>query len=357
VSVVSKDSNAHRMQLPGQVLIGSNVITHLGEVAGLVVSSRRAVLITDKDVLNVAGKPAVAALKDNKFDVEVFTITAATEATVDQARQVIRKQKAGLVIGCGGGSVIDIAKLSSAREGQPFISVPTVASHDGLSSPRASIKHEDSSVSIEGQSPIAIVADTHIVAQAPFRFMAAGCGDLIAKFTAVRDWKLAHTLGYEYYGDYAASLALMSANIVMQHASTIKPNSEESARTVLEALIASGIAMGIAGSSRPGSGAEHKFSHALDRIAPKPALHGEQCGVGTIMMAYLHGIPWEDKRDALAVIGAPTTAKQLGIEDRYIIQALKEAHTINPERYTILGDRGMTEQAAERLARITSVIS
>jgi glycerol-1-phosphate dehydrogenase [NAD(P)+] len=114
--------------------------------------------------------------------------------------------------------------------------------------------------------------------------------------------------------------------------------------------------MGIAGSSRPASGAEHKFSHALDRIAPKPALHGEQCGVGTIMMAYLHGITWEDKRDALATIGAPTTAKQLGIEDQHIIQALKEAHTINPDRYTILGDRGITEEAAERLARITGVI-
>jgi glycerol-1-phosphate dehydrogenase [NAD(P)+] len=353
---VLKDSNAHRLQLPGQVLIGSNVITRLGEVASQVVSSRRSVLITDKIVLNLAGKQAVAALRDAKFEVEVFTLTGATPAAVDEARQLIRKQKVGLVVGCGGGSVIDTAKLSSARERTPFISVPTVASHDGLSSPRASIKHENSTVSVEGQSPIAIVADTRIVAQAPFRFMAAGCGDLIAKFTAVRDWKLAHRLGYEYYGEYAASLALMSANIVMHHAGTIKPNSEESARTVLEALIASGIAMGIAGSSRPGSGAEHKFSHALDRIAPKPALHGEQAGVGTIMMAYLHGITWEDKRDALATIGAPTTAKQLGIDDRYIIQALKEAHTINPERYTILGDRGMTEQAAERLARITGVI-
>ena len=54
-------------------------------------------------------------------------------------------------------------------------------------------------------------------------------------------------------------------------------------------MISSGMAISIAGNSRPASGSEHKFSHALDMIAPKPALHGEQCGVGTIMMMYLHG--------------------------------------------------------------------
>jgi len=353
---VSKESDAHRMQLPAEVLIGANVIRRLGEIGRNVVASRRAVVITDKGVLKIAGNDSVSALEEAKFNVEVLTITDATEESVEQAREIIKKQSAGLIVGCGGGSVIDTAKLSSAREKQPFISVPTIASHDGLSSPRASIKKDGASVSIDGQSPIAIVADTRIIAQAPFRYTAAGCGDLISNITAVRDWKLAHTLGYEYFGEYAASLSLMSANIIMERAKTIKPRDQQSARVVMEALIASGIAMGIAGSSRPASGAEHKFSHALDKIAPKPALHGEQCGIGSIMMAYLHGISWDDIRKALVTIGAPTTAKQLGIERTYIIQALKEAHTINPSRYTILGDRGLTEEAAERLARITSVI-
>lgn len=353
---MSKESNAHRMQLPAEVLIGSDVVHQLGEVGRNVVASRRAVLLTDKEVFKIAGKDSVSALEEAKFDVEVLIIINATEESVEQARETIRKQSAGLVVGCGGGSVIDTAKLSSAREKQPFISVPTIASHDGLSSPRASIKQGGTSVSIDGQSPIAIVADTRIIAQAPFRYTKAGCGDLISNITAVRDWKLAHALGYEYYGDYAGSLSLMSANIIMERAKTIKPKDQQSARVVMEALIASGIAMGIAGSSRPASGAEHKFSHALDKIAPKPALHGEQCGVGCIMMAYLHGISWDDIRNALAAIGAPTTAKQMGIESSFIIQALKEAHSVNPSRYTILGDRGITEEAAERLARITSII-
>ena len=61
-------------------------------------------------------------------------------------------------------------------------------------------------------------------------------------------------------------------------------------------------------------------------------------------------------RDTLKIIKAPTTAKEMGIEPEYIIEALKMAHTIRSERYTILSDRGLTEEAAENLASNTGVI-
>jgi glycerol-1-phosphate dehydrogenase [NAD(P)+] len=130
---------------------------------------------------------------------------------------------------------------------------------------------------------------------------------------------------------------------------------ETSARIVVKALVSSGVAMSIAGSSRPASGAEHKFSHALDRIAKKPALHGEQCGVGAIMMMYLHGGDWMMIREALQKMGAPATSGELGIKEEDIVDALVKAHLIRPERYTILGS-GITRDAAERLARVTGVI-
>jgi glycerol-1-phosphate dehydrogenase [NAD(P)+] len=143
---------------------------------------------------------------------------------------------------------------------------------------------------------------------------------------------------------------------MIKSACDIKEGLVESAAIVVKALISSGMAISIAGNSRPASGAEHKFSHALDILAPKPALHGEQCGVGTIMMMYLHGGDWEFIRDTLKTIKAPVNASQLGIDPEYIIQALTKAHTIRKERYTILGDRGLTVESAEKLARKTKVI-
>ncbi len=114
--------------------------------------------------------------------------------------------------------------------------------------------------------------------------------------------------------------------------------------------------MSIAGSSRPCSGSEHLFSHALDVITPKTALHGEQCGVGAIMMAYLWRANWKLIKDKLQTIGAPTTAEELGIQTNQIIDALIMARTIRPERYTILHTQNLTHQSARVIAQRTGII-
>jgi len=148
----------------------------------------------------------------------------------------------------------------------------------------------------------------------------------------------------------------MTAKMTLESADAIKEGLIESAALVVKALISSGMAISIAGTSRPASGSEHKFSHALDIIAPKPALHGEQCGIGTIMMMYLHGGDWKFIRDTLKTIKAPTTAHEIGLDPEYIIEALIMAHKIRKDRYTILGDRGLTRDAAEELATATGII-
>ncbi len=253
--------------------------------------------------------------------------------------------------------MIDVAKMAATNSGVHSISIPTAASHDGISSPRASIKNQEGSVSMEVEPPVGIIADTQIISQAPFRLLAAGCGDIISNYTAILDWKLAHRLLNEDFSDSSAALSLITAETMIKSAGDIKEGLIESAAIVVKALISSGMAISIAGNSRPASGAEHKFSHALDIIAPKPALHGEQCGLGSIMMMYLHGGDWEFIRNTLKTIKAPINASQLGIDPQYIIEALTKSHSIRKERYTILGDRGLTEKAAERLALKTGVIN
>jgi glycerol-1-phosphate dehydrogenase [NAD(P)+] len=203
---------------------------------------------------------------------------------------------------------------------------------------------------------MAIIADTDIIVQAPNRFTASGCSDVIAKFTAVRDWYLAHKVKNEYYGEYSASLALMSAKLVAKNADEIQPGNEAGLRVLLEALISCGVAMSIAGSSRPSSGSEHLFSHALDLITSRPAMHGEQAGVGTIMMAYLQELNWQRIKSKLEKVHSPTTANELGVGSQTIIKSLVKARTIRPERYTILSEKKLTRKSAELLAKKTGVI-
>jgi glycerol-1-phosphate dehydrogenase [NAD(P)+] len=270
--------------------------------------------------------------------------------------KAIGETGSSMVISVGGGKTIDVAKMASFRQGIPFVSIPTSAAHDGIASPIAALKNTNGSISTMAQPPVALLADTDIIANSPKRYMVSGVGDIIAKYTAVRDWSLAHRLRGEYYGEYAASLALMSAELITENIDLIARGLDVGIRALIEGLISCGYAMCIAGSSRPCSGSEHLFSHALDKVCAGQALHGEKCGVGTIMMMYLHGGDWKVVKEVLSKVGAPTTAKELGIKDADIIDAMTMAHTIRPDRYTILGERGITKDAAENVARITGVI-
>lgn len=338
----------HTMEMPRKVALGSRILEEIPSIVKEL-GYRYPMVLCDEVTYDIAGRTVTESL-----GCPHLCIDGATSEEVERVRADLVPET-DVVIGVGGGTVIDVAKLASRYRSLPFISVPTAASHDGIASSRASIKAKDQKTSIKALPPVAIIADTSVIVNAPYRFLAAGCADLISNYTAVKDWELAHRLKGEYFSEYAAQLSLLSAKLMIKNASVIREGTESSVRKVLKGLISSGIAMSIAGSSRPASGSEHLFSHALDVIAPHPAMHGEQCGIGSVMMMYLHGGSWRSIRKALKTVNAPTTSEELKISDDHIIEALMTAHKIR-DRYTILGDQGLTRDAAESLAKTTGVI-
>jgi glycerol-1-phosphate dehydrogenase [NAD(P)+] len=344
------------MQLPREVIVGNGTLTRITEVTQRLGLSGSALIIAGLKSCEVAGKEVSKLLQETGIKVDTLLVKTVTNKDILIVEEQIKKQKPQFLIGVGGGTKIDAAKLSASRQNIPFISVPTTLSHDGIASPLASVKGLDKPYSIMAQAPLAIIADTDIIAQAPWRSLISGCGDAISKFTAVKDWQLAHEEKNEYYGEYAASLALMSAKLVMQNAKLIQPDNDEGLRIILEALISCGVAMSIAGSSRPCSGSEHLFSHALDMVTCPHAMHGEQCGVGTVLAAYLHRTNWMRIKRTLKQIGAPTTASDLNVKDKDLVKALELAATIRPERYTILQKLNLNREACEKVAKITGVI-
>ncbi len=346
--------DSKKIQLPREIHTGAGVIDKTGEICRDLRFKGKVLVVSGPKTLKIGGEKTIESLQNAGFEVDAFRISEASEKSVREIQNQL--DGASLVLGVGGGKVIDVAKIASTKSNLHFISVPTAASHDGIASPRASIKDKNGTVSLEAQSPIGVIADTEIISKAPFKLLAAGCGDIVSNYTAILDWKLANRLLNETYSESASALSLMTAKMIIESADAIKEGREKSAKLVVKSLISSGIAISIAGTSRPASGSEHKFSHALDEVAPKPALHGEQCGVGTIMMMHLHGGDWEFIRDTLKKMKAPTSAYELGIDPEHIIDALTMAHKIREDRYTILGDRGLTREAAESLATKTEVI-
>ncbi len=345
------------IRLPRNVLVGHDVLGRTAEAVEELHLSGRPLIVTGEIPNEVAGQTVRKQFEQRGHDPAVTIIEEASFEAVQRVIDAAEDAEADYLIGVGGGKPIDITKMAADELGTGFVSVPTAASHDGIVSGRASVPEDGTRHSVAANPPVAVVADTGILADAPWRLTTAGCADIISNYTAVKDWQLAQRLQNVTYSEYSGALSRMTAELLVDQAGSIKQGLEESAWVVLKALVSSGVAMSIAGSSRPASGAEHLFSHQLDRLVPDAALHGHQVGVGSIMVEYLHSGEhgeWRDIRDALVHIGAPTTAAELGIDDATVIEALTTAHEIR-DRYTILGN-GMSEPAAREAAEVTGVI-
>ncbi len=345
------------IRLPRNVVVGHGVLDRTVDVVEDLHLSGRPLVVASPTPQSVAGERVVADFADAGRDPATVIVEQASFDAVERVIDAAEGADAGYLLGVGGGKAIDLAKMAADDLGIGFVSVPTAASHDGIVSGRGSVPEGDTRHSVASEPPLAVVADTAVIADAPWRLTTAGCADIISNYTAVRDWELAHRLKNVEYSEYAGALSRMTAEMLVESAGSIKRGLEESAWIVVKALVSSGVAMSIADSSRPASGAEHLFSHQLDRLVPGAALHGHQVGVGAIMTEYLHtGADgrWRDVRDALDTIGAPTTAAGLDIDEETVVEALTTAHRIR-DRYTVLGD-GMSEPAAREAAAVTGVI-
>ena len=347
-----KPMSSHTMELPRQIVIGEKNIEDVGEFLANLANPRKVSLVSGDQVKKIVYDRLVRSLRKSKIqNVWHRSINNDIKSTKKTQRD-ISKDKSDLIIGIGGGRSVDIAKMIAFNLKKPFVSIPTSASHDGIASPFVSLRG-DKPHSIIATAPLGVFVDVEILKKAPKKLLASGCGDLMAKVTAVRDWELARDDVGEYFGTYAANLASMSAKIVIENS---KNRKKPDVRMIVEALISSGVAACIAGSSRPCSGAEHLFSHALDYLVPGVGLHGEKCGIGSILISKLQGQEWKKIANTLRSVGAPTTAKQIGLKPEILAKALVMAPSLRPERYTILNKVKMTEEKAIALAKSTEVL-
>ena len=342
------------MELPRLIVVGEKNINDIGSFLKSLKNIKKVSLVSGNNVKKIVQNKIESSLSASKIQMVWHLAKTNDKKSIQQIEQNVGKSKSELIVGVGGGRSVDIAKIIGFNLDLPFVSIPTSASHDGIASPFVSIKGNKPH-SVIATAPLGVFVDVDIIKKAPKKLLASGCGDLMAKITAVRDWQLGRDKTGEYYGRYSADLALMSAKILMEHSSRFSKKGLD-VREVVEALISAGVASCIAGSSRPCSGAEHLFSHAVDKLEPGIGLHGEKCGIGAIMIAKLQGQDWKKIVKTLKSVGAPTTAKEIGLKSEVLAKALTIAQSLRPERYTILKEVNMNENKAINLAKSTKVL-
>lgn len=260
------------------------------------------------------------------------------EASFELAQQLFAALTLGTsaIIGIGGGRSLDVAKYLAFLARLPNIAVPTSLSNDGFCSPGASLTIAGARRSLPAALPYGVIIDTDACLAAPEQLWLSGVGDLVAKLTAVRDWKLSFHATGESVNDFAA---LLSDATVHQFIS--RPVRDETgARLLGTSLMLNGIAMEICGSSRPASGSEHLVSHALDSFATRPRLHGIQVGMATYLVSRLQGGMQSDTVNRLfSECGFWEALRRDPLPRKEWLEAFRRAPSIKPGFYTILSSR------------------
>jgi glycerol-1-phosphate dehydrogenase [NAD(P)+] len=284
-----------------------------------------------------------AGLRASGVDtIRVEELDGRLEQAAELAASII-SEDVSLVLGVGGGRVIDTAKLAAARTGVDFVSIPTTISHDGICSPVASLRQADGlRESYAAAMPAGIIVDVEVIGSSPARALRAGVGDLASNLTAILDWQLADRLGHDRFDAFAAMIAESAARPALD---LVELSKSEDHEVLAKGLLLSGLAMAAAGTSRPCSGAEHLVSHSLDRILGSgAAMHGEQVALGCLLSAAAHGSPLlETLHELFATLGLPRRPSDLGLSDELMLEALREAPSTRPDRYTILSEMDIAD--------------
>ncbi|MFR8125815.1 MAG: sn-glycerol-1-phosphate dehydrogenase [Acutalibacter sp.] len=272
-----------------------------------------------------------------------------------------------MLLAVGSGTLNDVTKYVSARTGVPYVIVATAPSMDGYASTVAPTILDGFKTTLPAVYPAAIVADVDILKDAPMPMLTAGFGDIIGKFTSLADWRLSHQLNGEYYCPEVAGVIEAAVETCAANAQALAQREPQAIQAMTEALILSGLAMGMVGVSRPASGAEHQMAHywemdALRRGEEHP-LHGNAVGVGTVLAASLYemaaeylpqGFAAPDKGQILACLqaaGSCADPKELGIRRELCLESLLHAMELR-DRFTVqklLEQKGKLSLCAQEL--------
>jgi glycerol-1-phosphate dehydrogenase [NAD(P)+] len=264
-------------------------------------------MIVDANTYRALGESAESALRGQGWD--VLTVMLEGDDIIADACYVFQALLAldhapRTFIAVGSGTITDITRFISHRSGRDFISLPTAASVDGFTSIGAPMVIEGVKTTVNCHGPLAVFADLPVLCSAPRKMIAAGFGDMLAKFTASADWELGSLFGGDPFVESIAARMRSATWDCGRQAGAIAAGSEEGVKTLMEGLIESGFCLLEFGSTLPASGWEHHISHTLEmkllREGRHSILHGAKVGIGVLASARRYGVVRQMSREEAA---------------------------------------------------------
>jgi glycerol-1-phosphate dehydrogenase [NAD(P)+] len=246
------------------------------------------VILSDGGPYRTAAGPVVERLAAQLGDCPVVQLGTGTvradEETVGRAIAEVGADR--LLISVGSGTLTDIAKVTAQRTGSRHVAVQTACSINGFIADRSVLVVAGAKRTVQSRWPDVLVADTDILTAAPWQLNLAGVGDLSTVPNAVAEWQLAARLGHGPPYTPAVVEDVLAAIPALPELARAAHDAEPAGVADLARLLAaSGLSMGIVGSTAPASGTEHAVSHLMEmarsREGRPAAAHGMQVTVAT----------------------------------------------------------------------------
>jgi glycerol-1-phosphate dehydrogenase [NAD(P)+] len=288
------------------------------------------------------GEKIAQLIRPTLGSADVYVTSGGTLDAALELGEKLHSRSYDAVVGIGGGTTVDTAKYAATRGALPMVSVATSLANDGVASPVASLVNGTVKGSYGVHIPIAVIVDLDFVENGPDAVNRGGIGDVISNLSALADWSLARDVRGEPVDGLAASLARMGAEAVLTHPGDM--TDDDFVTVLADALISSGLAMAVCGSSRPSSGGCHEIMHATDALFPGTASHGELAGLGALFCTFLRGdrVRFAQMASCLRRHRLPVTAADVGLTPGQFGAAVEFAPRTRPDRYTILEHLAMS---------------
>ncbi len=330
-----------RFDLPICLAVEEDAFFHSDEIISRYIPEiigQKAIVISEEFLIGIY-KEKIDDISHDFGDAEIYAMKS---ASFDEAVTIAKKvctEEIKIIIGIGGGRVLDTAKYAAHISKAVYICMPTSLSNDSLASPFSVLEtYGKARMTLSCKIPTAIIVDTNMIINAPEGQTLSGIGDTIAKHTALFDWKLSAKRSSARIDDFAYALSRMSYDSVY-HCDEKNMKSRVFIRILSRALVMGGLAMEIAGSSRPCSGSEHLFAHAIEEYYPDIKIsHGMAVAIGSIPACIFQGQDPKGMIDFFRTYGLNTDPSSYGITEDMFADMWKKARTVRKGRITILDD-------------------
>lgn len=274
---------------------------------------------------------------------------------IEEAKRLAQDYRAAVIIGAGGGKVLDTARAVAASLELPVVNCPTAASSDAPCSALSVVYTPDGEFEkyiFYKRNPELVLVDTTVIAAAPPRLLVAGMGDALATWfeaKTVIDASKANQLGGAST-ESASALAQLCYQILLKDGPAALQSAKLKVVTpALERLVEANTLLSGLGFESGGLAVAHSVHNGLTTIdSTHEYLHGEKVAFGLIVQLVLEGKPQVLIDEVLrfsTAVGLPTTLKAVGIAqpstriiDRIAQRAVAPGETAHNEPFVVTAE-------------------